>query len=369
MSEPAPKRQRQDFVATPPVVGGKPVNVDLTQLSNRENVYYMNDDKLKVGKVFSEGTYGTVSWFEYATKKGHPRVVLKEFKISDDDKVAFDIRFAVMSLAAALKECDFIHFSMFVFPEDRRIEVALERADADVYGRMEEDRQAMRGLTVEFVAFIDGLCTCVENFNKTAKRKVFVNDLKMENIGVVDMDGGQTVFRLLDLDGINQFPGTYTCLYSLQEYPKLGEIHDKVFAIDASYAAAATLCEWFADVKPADSDFDIDIDILYFTKLDFSSIVEDWWIVRRGTPEEFTEELKQKYKDIFEARIAVFETVIAYLKTQDGLEPAIRRIEAGKAAIRNAFGYIDLMVNEDFEYDGAENDSDKDSIIDVIEDV
>ena len=366
MSEPAPKRQRQDFVATPPVVGGKPVNVDLTQLSNRENVYYMNDDKLKVGKVLSKGTFGTVSWFEYATKKGRPRVVLKEFKVTNE--VAFEIRFAVMSLAAALKECDFIHFSMFVFPEDHRIEVALERADADVYGRMEADREAMRGLTAEFVAFIDGLCTCVENFNKTAKRKVYVNDLKMENIGVVDMDGGQTAFRLLDLDGINQFPGSYTCLYSLQEYPKLDAIHDKVFAIDASYAAAATLCEWFADVKPAYSDFDIDIDILTFTKLDFSEIVKDWKVIRRGSPEAFTEELKQKYRGIFEARIAVFDTVIAYLKTQD-LDLAVRRVEAGKAAVRKAFDYIDLMVEEDFQYDGGENDSDNDSIIDVIEDM
>ena len=333
MAERAAKRvKRYKKAYMPDVVGGSRVKVDLKNLCKRPDGFYFGNDKLELASTVGDGTYGTVRCFKFAHRPGRPPVMLKDFKSNEEDW--FRERFTAMCLAQALTSCELVHFRMFANAEDYTIEVALEACDGDVYELMESDAGQMEKLTHKFVAFVENLLSGVDTFNQTASKKAYICDLKLKNVGVV----GGSQFRLLDLDGINHFPGSLTCLYALVEYDNLPDILNRVLWIDSRYAAAGTLCEWLHDVNQL---YDIPIEHLWFDKIDFEKYVENW-----TEPGDLGASLTEKYETVFRNRVGVIEEVMEVAR-QQCLEPAVRVLTAGIEAIKEAAEFIPIMVGED----------------------
>lgn len=362
----ASNRKSTDFVANVPLVGGMAVRARIDTVEQRLDrgrpVYYVVEPgkesrRLKTEEQLGEGANGTISRLVYADdSKPDPKLVLKEFS----DPSEFDFQYGGMSVAADLRECELIAFKTFVDADNKEIEVVLEETDGSADKRLKDDPAGFGTMmTGDFFEFVDTLTACVAAYNAKVDAdagstvKAYVPDLKLGNVGVINgEDGKRPLFRLIDLDGINYAPGSFSCLLALGSYidTKNGAaVHDKVLRIESTYAAAATLCEWLADLDSL--AVEIDLDIFWFTAVDFKEMVQIGKYNQSRA--ELAVSLGDRYRRAFSRRVKKMEAIMEALGgndlfiTDSQKEAADRVLTAGIAAVKEAETLIGLCVKQD----------------------
>lgn len=163
----------------------------------------------------ARGGYGHVFNATVPGIPGDSRFVVKLQKSTPD---------AVRGLAAAqtLKDCEIANFKVFEvmykvtnsalkIRDENYLVTFMEKLDADCWGLVLANDAEL----TQFTAFLSKLLQCL------LKNKMTFTDMKPQNIGYRRNQFGNLQFRLLDLDGTDQFVGTYpmTAHWSDRRFP------------------------------------------------------------------------------------------------------------------------------------------------------
>lgn len=344
-----------DFVehVPDPAVGGKGVRVNVSNVVQRARrgkpVYYLaeadgSEHELIAGRSLARGSFGGIRPLFFRYKKAEdPHLVLKTFERDDE----YQQQFGAMSIAENLRGCDLVAFKAFSVARNGalRMEVILERADVTALELVA--KEPSRHLDT-FVNFIGTLNDCFDFYNESesgaANGLAFATDIKLANIGVID---GNT-FRLIDLDGLSFFPGTFSCLYPLSNYAFANqEERNIVMQIESKFALAAVLCEWIGHSSlpgPA-----VDVAALGFDRTDFSPVAQRW---TRGRP-ELANQLRELLMKVYLQRKLILKSVVAQIErvppnglAAENKTKCVIVLQNGITAVGMAENFVDLCVSE-----------------------